>query len=314
MNKKNIITPIHPLNYGDGKNEFYIKRDDLLPFSFGGNKVRIAQQYFKDMRKKNCDCIVAYGSSKSNLSRVIANMSKAFGISCVVISSSDDSSDQVETNNSKIVSELGVEVVYCNKNNVSQTVKDVIDACKEKGFNPYYIYGDIYGRGNEKVAVQAYVETYAEIKKYEERNDLEFDYIFHASGTGTTQSGLICGNLSYNDTKSIVGISVARNMEQNKKIIKNNIIQYIGMRNADEIDNTIYFEDKYLAGGYGKFNDKIIKMIKAILCNDGIPLDTTYTGKAFWGMTEYLIENSIKGKKILFIHTGGLPLFFDNLN
>lgn len=31
----------------------YIKRDDLLPFSFGGNKVRIAEEFFADMRRKN---------------------------------------------------------------------------------------------------------------------------------------------------------------------------------------------------------------------------------------------------------------------
>ena len=46
----------------------------------------------------------------------------------------------------------------------------------------------------------------------------------------------------------------------------------------------------------------------------GIPLDATYTGKAFMGMTEYITENMIKNKNILFIHTGGTPLFFDCIN
>lgn len=39
------MTPITPIQ-GYGENSFYIKRDDLLPFSFGGNKVRIAQEFF----------------------------------------------------------------------------------------------------------------------------------------------------------------------------------------------------------------------------------------------------------------------------
>ena len=39
----------------------------------------------------------------------------------------------------------------------------------------------------------------------------------------------------------------------------------------------------------------------------------TYTGKAFYGMQDYLREKDIKGKKILFIHTGGTPLFFDSI-
>jgi D-cysteine desulfhydrase len=79
----NRQTPIHPLKYNDGRNTFYIKRDDLLPFSFGGNKVRIAQKYFEDMDEKGCDCIIAYGNSRSNLCRVIANMSKSKA--CIVL-------------------------------------------------------------------------------------------------------------------------------------------------------------------------------------------------------------------------------------
>jgi D-cysteine desulfhydrase len=30
-------------------------------------------------------------------------------------------------------------------------------------------------------------------------------------------------------------------------------------------------------------------------------------------MKEYIKKNDIKGKNILFIHTGGTPLFFDDL-
>ena len=58
---------------------------------------------------------------------------------------------------------------------------------------------------------------------------------------------------------------------------------------------------------------EILKIIKEVLINEGIPLDSTYTGKGFWGMTEYIKKNIITGKKILFIHTGGTPLFFNDL-
>jgi D-cysteine desulfhydrase len=46
---------------------------------------------------------------------------------------------------------------------------------------------------------------------------------------------------------------------------------------------------------------------------NGIPLDPIYTGKAFWGMKEYIKDMQMAGKNILFIHTGGTPLFFDFL-
>ena len=51
-----------------------------------------------------------------------------------------------------------------------------------------------------------------------------------------------------------------------------------------------------------------------VMMRYGIALDPTYTGKAFNGMTEYIENTSISGKNILFIHTGGTPLFFDYLD
>ena len=58
----------------DKDNKIYIKRDDLLPFSFGGNKVRIALEFIADMKNQGKDCIVGYGNSRSNLSRALANL------------------------------------------------------------------------------------------------------------------------------------------------------------------------------------------------------------------------------------------------
>ena len=44
----------------------------------------------------------------------------------------------------------------------------------------------------------------------------------------------------------------------------------------------------------------------------GLPLDSTYTGKAFLGMKKYIDKERISGSHVLFIHTGGTPLFFDD--
>ena len=41
-----------------GEINLYIKREDLLPFSFGGNKLRIAKEYFSDMQKQGKNCIM----------------------------------------------------------------------------------------------------------------------------------------------------------------------------------------------------------------------------------------------------------------
>lgn len=75
-----------------------------------------------------------------------------------------------------------------------------------------------------------------------------------------------------------------------------------------------YFHKHSSKKTYGTYNRQIEKTIHQQLTCNGMPLDPTYTGKAFWGMQDYLNRKCITGKKVLFIHTGGTPLFFDYMN
>ena len=68
-----------------------------------------------------------------------------------------------------------------------------------------------------------------------------------------------------------------------------------------------------MEGGYGAWSDQVAEKIRKVYETDGVYLDMTYTGKAFHGMMNYIREKNIRGKNILFLHTGGLPLFFDFL-
>lgn len=300
-------TPVQILE--KGKNNIYIKRDDLIPFSFGGNKVRIAYEYIKDLQEKKCTCMLAYGNSKSNLCRAIANMCNLYNINCYVISPIEDGEEYEKTNNSIIVEQLVKKIITCRKSEVPETIENTLHVLKKHGEIPYYIYTE----ENVQVAMQSYIKTYDEIKSYEANNKIRFDYIFLASGTGTTQSGLVCGQILNNDTdRKIVGISIARNQKRGRNVIDNNLKNFLKNNNLKS-NVEYFFVDEYVLDGYGKYNKEIQETIKNMLFTKGIPLDSTYTGKAYWGMTKYIEKNQIMDKNILFIHTGGTPLFFDNI-
>lgn len=302
-------TPIQSLSGFETDNALYIKRDDLLPFSFGGNKVRIANEFLRDMEEGDYDCMIAYGQSKSNLCRVVSNLCASFRIPCYVVSAIDEGDTYQDTFNSRMVRKFGAKIITCPKTQVAHTLQTLMKQLEEEGLHPYYVYGDIHGKGREAVASRAYRHAYQEIHDYMQANE-PFDYIFHASATGTTQAGLIAGSFDHGDPVQIVGISVARPRETGEAAIRENL-QALGLF---DMDRPICFEDAYRVGGYGKYHDKIRTTIDTMLRYNGIPLDTTYTGKAFWGMLEYLKEHNIKNKRILFIHTGGTPLFFDHLS
>lgn len=307
-----MITPIAFLMdfYG---NDIFIKRDDLLPFSFGGNKARIAKQFVDDMFRKQKNCMVGYGNVRSNLSRALSNMCFSKGIPCHIISPSDDDGKRNETFNSMLVKNCEVNFHICNKDNVSNTVENVIKECETLGLMPYYIYGDKYGKGNEYVPVNAYYEAYSEIVEQSSSMDLDYDYLFLATGTGMTQSGLIAGRNSYGRNEKIVGISIARDSRTETQIIKNYLDSFRTIKNFSYVPEDIIVDDRYLCGGYGKYNSEIGNTIMSVYKKNGIPLDPTYSGKAFTGMLRYVKDNCICGKKIIFLHTGGTPLFYDYL-
>ena len=53
---------IHLLYVDENQNSIYALREDLLPFSFGGNKYRIAKKYIEDMKQKKCTIMVGWRS------------------------------------------------------------------------------------------------------------------------------------------------------------------------------------------------------------------------------------------------------------
>ena len=204
---------------------------------------------------------------------------------------------------------FGAEITTVPVSEVHDTIEGKIAELRDAGKSPYFIEGG--GHGN--IGTEAYEQCYQEIKLFEEEQNIHFDYLFFASGTGTTHAGLVCGQLLAGDERQIIGISIARKNPRGRDVVIQSIRDYVGDRVSEkDIQAATVFIDDYTSG-YGKDDKRVIETIETVLKTYGIPLDSTYTGKAFMGMTEYISQHEIESKKILFIHTGGTPLFFDTL-
>lgn len=308
MRDYSTLIPAAPLIYRLGEernNEIYIMRDDLIPFSFGGNKARKAALFAAKAAQSSCDCFVTYGSAGSNHCRVIANIAAAEGMGCTIVSPESDG----EAAFSRLITkEFGARVIEAPLDRISETIDSAVSELKKSGFNPYFIAGG--GHGN--VGTQAYFDAFAGIDAYGKANGIRFDSIFHASGTGTTQAGLICGAMACGSDTKIIGISIARSKQRGADVVVRSVTDFCG---CDEhlAREKVIFEDDYTCGGYGKYDKSVTDTIDRVMRMYGVPLDPTYTGKAFAGMNSYIKANGIQGQRILFIHTGGTPIYFDYL-
>lgn len=295
----------------------YIKRDDLLPCAFGGNKVRIAHEFLTDMFSRQADALIMYGDLRSNLCRVLSLLCREKGVPCLMVATSAAGADATPSYNEEIIRRNSVDMLVCPKDGIAETIDEAFSKLRKEGRVPYYIYGDRTGTGNEGVAARAYQKAYGEICDWEGSHGLRFDLIFTPYGTGSTQGGLMCGSLEAEDGREIVGISISsRPPERARSVLEATVRDWYkkeGKPLPPQFERHVHLECGYTCGGYGARSKRVDQLIEEQLALNSIPLDPTYTGKALRGALDYLSDHDIRDKDMLFLHTGGLPLFFDYL-
>lgn len=303
---KNLIKLPTPLEYyGEVlSNNIYIKRDDFTDVALGGNKARKLKYFVEDAIINEANCLVTYGASQSNHCRITAAFASYHKMKCVLILAGEE---EKSFNGNFFISKslLDAEIKWTSTESVSETITSVMQEMINRGYRPYFIQGG--GHGN--LGTHAYKQAYDELK-----NQIpKMDYIFHASGTGTTQAGLILGAYLSQTNVKVVGISVARKEKRCKEVILDSITEYANSNalTLKKINNFILVDDSYVGEGYGDIYPEILFTIKRVAKETTILLDPIYTGKAFYGMVEYIKKNNIKNKDIVFIHTGGTPLLFN---
>ena len=118
---------------------------------------------------------------------------------------------------------------------------------KKEGYNPYYVVGG----GHNLPGGTCFVEAVEELKRQCDAMGYKPDYVFLASGTGSTQAGIVVGLdlVGWSDVKCI-GISVARQKERGTQVIAefaNMLAAHYGM--PQDYEEKIIFTADYLMGG-----------------------------------------------------------------
>lgn len=310
-----LPTPIQYLTgvSQDYENNFFIKRDDLAGPVPGGNKARKLEFIMGEVKKKGCDHVITCGSVFSNHCRLTAMTANKLGIDCsLILNGGEMVKGEVKPKlqgNYFIFQLMDVDIELIDRSERENTMKNKYKALKQKGKKPYLIEAG----GNEPAGVHGYVETAAEIKEQTQLPGEKFDFMFIASGTGTTQAGLLIGKHINRCVETMVGISVEAEEKEGKQKIIDSIEEYSRSNEIELslIGEDIHFVDNYMGKGYGKLDENVASIIKYMVSRENILLDPIYTGKAFSGMLEFLREHKIKNRNILFLHTGGLPIAFN---
>lgn len=287
----------------DGK-EIKVVRDDIFPFIGGGGKARKAVYYEDMLREKGYNAVVTCGGIQSNHNRAIALICAKNGWKCHLCIQGSEERFLSEKGNALLDRLSGAECELIRPEDTAVAMDSAMAKLSAEGYKPYYCHGG----GHDLPGGVAFVEAVEELKRQCEAEDYKPDYIFHASGTGSTQAGIVVGleKVGWGDVK-VVGISVARQQERGKQVIAefaNMLGEHYGMR-KDFTDGIIFSTD-YLYGGYEQYTPEMLAYLERAMKETGLMFDTTYSGKGFYGMMDYVKKNQLDNKNIMFWHTGGL--------
>lgn len=281
-----------------------VVRDDLFPFIGGGGKARKAVEYEVMLREGDYNALVTCGGIQSNHNRAMALMAARNGWKCHLCIQGIEERFLQEKGNALLNRLSGAECELIRPEDTAVAMDRAMEKLKAEGFNPYYVHGG----GHDLPGGTSFVKAVEELKRQCEAEDYKPDYIFHASGTGSTQAGIVVGleKVGWGDVK-VVGISVARQQKRGKQVIAefaNMLGEHYGMRKDFTAD--IIFSTDYLYGGYEQYTPEMSAYLERAMKETGLMFDTTYSGKGFYGMMDYVKKNQLDNKNIMFWHTGGL--------
>ena len=283
---------------------FIIVRDDIFPFIGGGSKARKAVAYEKYLRENGYNAVVTCGGIQSNHNRAMALMCARNGWKCHLCIQGSEERFLSEKGNALLCRLSGAKCECIKPEDTSVAMDRAMEQLKTEGYNPYYVIGG----GHNLPGGTCFVDAIKELKKQCDEINYKPDYIFLASGTGSTQAGIVVGLdlVGWNDVRCI-GISVARQQERGKQVIvefANMLAKHYNIEK--DYSNDIIFNADYLYGGYEKCTPEMEQYLKRTMQETGLMFDTTYSGKAFYGMMQEIEKNKLYDKNIIFWHTGGI--------
>lgn len=300
-----------------GKVNVYIKRDDLLPGTAGGNKTRKLDFCIADALEKGADTIITCGAVQSNHCRLTLSWAVKEGLDChLVLEEHVKNSYKPEASGNNFLFQLlGVKsiTVVEGGSNMMAEMEKVAEKLKAQGKKPYIVPG---GASNA-IGALGYVSCMEEIMNQMFTQGLNFDHMIVPSGSAGTHAGIIAGMIGNAINIPVTGIGVNRpkpKQEEAVYTLANQTLELIGAGVSVPREKVVAYDD-YVGPGYSLPTDAMVEAVKLLATTEGILLDPVYSGKAMSGLIDLVRKGHFKeGSNLLFLHTGGSPALYAYLD
>lgn len=281
-NQKVVYTSLHhkPLN-------LWIKRDDLLHPDISGNKYRKLRYNVEQAHKRGFDTLLTFGGAFSNHIAAVAAAGNELGFKTIGIIRGEElnGNEKMLAENSTIQFAKGQGMQFRFVSRSDYRLKETAEFIEKlkREFGDFYL---VPQGGTNEFAVRGCEEILTE-------EDVDFDYICCAIGTGGTISGIIN---SAKPHQKVLGFPALKDDFLDREIAK-----YVHTTDNWQLVKEYHF------GGFAKINAELVQFINDFKDQTQISLDPIYTGKMLFGIVDLHKKGFFnESDKILAIHTGGL--------
>ncbi|UAK25044.1 D-cysteate sulfo-lyase [Sphingomonas nostoxanthinifaciens] len=307
------IEPMSHLSAALGGARLFIKRDDQLGLTAGGNKTRKLEFLVAEALAQGADTLVTVGAVQSNHCRLTAAAAVREGLKCRLVLEQrvPGSYDPAASGNNFLFDLLGVEsvTVVDAGTDLAAAMNRVKDDLAAEGRKGYVIPGG----GSNPLGALGYVSCAEEILQQTFDMGLSLDRIVVASGSAGTHSGLVTGLLGNSAGIPVTGINVRRpraEQEGNVHALAEATASFVGSSVPVPRD-AIVCRDEWVGPGYSLPTPEMVEAVRLFARTEGVLLDPVYTGKAAAGLIGLVRSGEIaRDETVLFVHTGGAPALY----
>jgi 1-aminocyclopropane-1-carboxylate deaminase/D-cysteine desulfhydrase-like pyridoxal-dependent ACC family enzyme len=291
-------TPVEPMDRlratVAARPRLLIKRDDAIPFGFGGNKIRKLEFVLARALADGADTLVTLGGVQSNHARATAAAAAKLGLRCVLIL--NGAPPARATANAALDELLGAEVEYiASRAERGVAAERVVARLRAAGRRPYLIPLG----ASTSVGALGFVAAVGELVEQNVRPDV----IVHASSSGGTQAGLVAGIALHGLATRVIGVSADDSSSSIASTVRGLVR---GISGLESFDGQVEVDDRHVGAGYGLATAESREAQQLAARTEALFVDHTYTAKAFAALIACLRENRFAASEtVLFWHTGG---------
>ena len=290
------------------------KRDDLTGIGLSGNKIRKLELLLAEAEALGSDTVITCGGEQSNHCRATALAAAQRGLGCVLLLRvPDPAAPPPPAANSLLDRLAGAQVRYVSfaeyqrRDEIFAAVEDEL---RRGGKRPYLIPEG----GSNALGAWGYVAATEELRGQLAALAPERAagpvIIAYATGSGGTGAGIELGLrlLGWTSARAI-GFAVCDDrafFQRRIAAIADEAIRRWSLPVAIRPDE-ITIDDRFIGPGYARTTPEMLAVIPEVASAEGLVLDPVYTGKAFFGLTEWLrADADARGATVVFLHTGGI--------